>query len=244
MPLAGIWFLGCSLLVGLVLQRQVPYGELLLDPNSLNKVPWYTGLVSNLGILCWTTATSTAFFGSWLARFGGRQAASVMLGRGAVLSAILLLDDLFQLHVAVKPLFGISKAVVYLAYLLVAGWWVATQRKEIQRTRSELLLASLAAFGGSVVVDQLGDAIPLLDAQAALLIEDACKFLGVLAWAQYFVLTSSDIVKSIVGELRAKAANVEPQPVEPPLVQAPMIDGGYADAIVNNHKPNTRSEAR
>lgn len=206
LPLVGIWFLGCLFLVGLVLQRQVPYGELLLDPNSLNKVPWYTGLVSNLGILCWTTATSTAFFGSWLARYGDRRAASIMLGRGAALSTILLMDDLFQLHVAVKPLFGVSKPVVYLVYLLVAGWWVVTQRKEIRRTRAELLLASLCAFGGSIVVDQLGSSVPLLDAQGALLIEDACKFLGVLAWAQYFVLTSSDIVKSIVGELRAKAA--------------------------------------
>lgn len=239
LPLVGIWFLGCLLLTGLVLQRQVPYDELLLDPNSLNKVPWYTGLVSNLGILCWTTATSTAFFGSWLARYGGRHAASVMLGRGALLSTILLLDDLFQLHVAVKPLFGVSKAMVYLAYLLFAGWWVTTQRVEIRRTRSELLLASLAAFGGSVVVDQLGSALPLLDSQAALLLEDACKFLGVLAWAQYFVLTSSDIVKSIVGQLRAEAASAGE------IAGRVSIDGDdYAEASAAPARSSIRSRDR
>jgi hypothetical protein len=206
LPLVCIWFLGCVLLTGLVLQRQVPYNELLLDPNSINRVPWYTGLVSNLGILCWTTATATAFFGAWLARFGGRPAASTMLARGAVLSSILLLDDLFQLHVAVKPLFGVSKPMVYACYLAVAGWWVVTQRTEIRRTRAELLLAALAAFGGSVIVDQLGAALPLLNADRSLLVEDACKFLGVLAWAQYFVLTSSDIGRSIVTELREQAS--------------------------------------
>ncbi|MGI9597929.1 MAG: hypothetical protein ACR2QK_17320 [Acidimicrobiales bacterium] len=201
-PLAAIWFLGCLLLVGLVVQNQVPYDELLLDPNSLNRAPWYTGLVSNLGILGWTTATAAGYFGSWIARYGNRPAASTMLGRGAVLSTVLLLDDLFQLHVAVEPLFGISKPVVYLCYLIVAGWWVATQWREIGRTRSELLLASVGAFGASIVIDQLGATVPGLDQQTSLLLEDACKFLGVLAWAQYFALTASDIVKSIVNELR------------------------------------------
>ncbi len=249
-------------MVGLVLQRQVPYDELLLDPNSVNRVPWYTGLVSNLGILCWTTATSTAFFGSWLARYGGRRAASVMLGRGAVLSTILLLDDLFQLHVAVKPLFGVSKAAVYLAYLIVAAWWVLTQREEIRRTRSELLLASLGAFGGSIVVDQIGAQLPLLDADSALLIEDACKFLGVLAWAQYFVLTSSDIVKSIVTELRARASSpndsvptgpahgsaadsvVNNGAVGDDLVQASQDNSDYADAIASPERFSRRSRSR
>lgn len=192
-----MWLMGCALILGLLAQRQVPYDQLLLDPNSLNKVPWYTGLISNLGILGWTTATATGFFGSWVAQYGGRPAAASMLRWGAVLSTILLFDDLFQLHVAVKPL-GISKPMVYLGYLVVTGWWTAAQFREIRRTRAELLLASGAAFAASVVVDQIGSSIPLLGPQGVLVLEDASKFLGVLAWAQYFTLTSSDIVKSIV----------------------------------------------
>lgn len=201
-PLAIIWFVGLALLLGLVAQRQVPYDQLLLDPNNLNKVPWYTGLVSNLGILGWTTATATAFFGSGVARYGNRQAAASMLRRGGVLSCVLLFDDLFQLHVAVKPLFGVSKSMVYVAYLAVAGWWFVTQFREIRRTRVELLIAAGIAFAGSVIVDQVGADAPGLSDQSALLVEDACKFLGVLAWALYFVMTSRDIVRSIVNQLR------------------------------------------
>ena len=223
LPLAAIWLAGCSLLVVLMVQRQVPYDELLLDPNNINKVPWYTGLVSNLGILGWTTATATGFFGSWIARYGGRSAAATMLGRGAALSTILLLDDLFQLHVAVKPLLGVSKPMVYAGYLVVAAWWFSTGRDEIARTRTELLLAATTAFGGSIVIDQLGSALLGLDEAGALLLEDACKFLGVLAWAQYFVLTSSDIVESIVTDLRAERAGPgravpRPQPTAPAAV--------------------------
>ncbi len=205
-PLAIIWLLGCALILGLLAQRQVPYDQLLLDPNSLNKVPWYTGLVSNLGILGWTTATATGFFGSWVARYGGRPGAASMLRWGAVLSTVLLFDDLFQLHVAVKPL-GISKPMVYAGYLLATGVWSVLQFQEIRRTRSELLLASGAAFAASVIVDQVGASLPLFSTQGALVLEDASKFLGVLAWAQYFSLTSADIVKSIVRRQTAETGS-------------------------------------
>ena len=201
LPLAAIWFVGLLLLSALVVQREVPYDQLLLDPNSINNAPWYTGLVSNLGILGWTTATASAFFGAGVTSYGGRRAAASMLRRGGLLSGVLLLDDLFQLHVIVKPLFGISKSAVYVAYLLIAGWWVATQFRELRRTRIELLTASGFAFALSVVVDQLGAAIPGMTSQSALLVEDASKFLGVLAWAQYFVLTARDIMRSIVNQL-------------------------------------------
>ena len=85
-----------------------------------------------------------------------------------------------------------------------AAWWVATQHRELRRTRSELLLASAAAFAASILFDQLGAKTPVLSQQLSLLFEDACKFLGILAWAQYFVLTSADIVRSIVNGLRSQ----------------------------------------
>ena len=204
-PLAAIWSLGLILLVGLALQRQIPYDELLLDPNNLAGVPWYTGLVSNLGILGWTTATATGFFGAWIAHYGNRPAAASMLVKGATLSAILLFDDLLQLHVIVKPLIGLPKVAVYGFYLAVALRWVATQHRELRRTRLELLVAAGGAFALSIGLDQVEALTPWLSSGQRLLIEDAAKFLGVLAWAQYFVLTSGAIVTSIVTELRAKA---------------------------------------
>ncbi len=210
LPLAVIWALGCLLLVGLALQRRVPYDELLLDPNNLVGVPWYTGLVSNLGILGWTTATATGFFGAWIAHYGHRPAAASMLVDGAVLSTILLFDDLLQLHVVVEPLVGIPKPAVYLFYLAVALRWVLRHRTELHRTRLELPVAAAGAFALSIGLDQVSFLVPWLSSSQRLLIEDAAKFLGVLAWAQFFVLTSGAIVTSIVTELRAKAVVVAP----------------------------------
>lgn len=239
LPLVVIWPAGIALLAVLALQRQVPYSELLLDPNSINKVPWYTGLVSNLGILGWTTATVAGLFGTWIARFGGRPGAAAMLGRGSLLSALLLLDDLFQLHVLVRPLLGLPKSVVYVGYLGVALWWVVGQHREIIRTRVAVLLAASAALGLSVVVDQATGRIGVLGGDAALLIEDAAKFLGVLAWAQYFVLTASDIVRSIINELRADRS--EPKPADPSGPQAIHIDGGLDPALKASPAPRVRA---
>lgn len=202
LPLALLWSAAGGLLLGVALQREVPYDQLLLDPNSLGKVPWYTGLVSNLGVLGWTTATVTGFFGAWIAHYGQRPAAARLLARGAMLSTILLLDDLFQLHVIVQPVLGLTKPVVYALYLVMAGWWVATQWRELHRTRAGLLVAAGMAFAVSIGVDQFGGTLAAIDAETRLVVEDAGKFLGVLAWAQYFAFTSAAIVTSIVTELR------------------------------------------
>jgi len=207
LPIAVIWAIGLVFLVGLALQRQVPYDELLLDPNNVAGIPWYTGLVSSLGILGWTTATVTAIFGAWIAHYGSRPAAARMLLHGAILSAVLLFDDLLQLHVILKPALGIPKPAVYVAYLGIAGWWVASQWRELRRTRAELLVAAGAAFALSIGLDQVAALVPWLTDSQRLLGEDAAKFLGVLAWAQFFTLTSGSIVTSIVTELRAAAGH-------------------------------------
>lgn len=237
-PIAIIWTMGLTFLVGLALQRQVPYDQLLLDPNNVAGIPWYTGLVSSLGILGWTTATVTGFFGAWVAHYGNRPAASRMLFHGAVLSAVLLFDDLLQLHVILKPAIGIPKMAVYVTYLVVALWWVVGQWRELRRTRSELLVAAGGAFAVSIGLDQVADLLPWLSPDQILLLEDAAKFLGVLAWAQFFTLTSGAIVTSIVTELRQAAAHpLGPAPTrtrsdDPPLPQPDTGDQSGAGAPV------------
>lgn len=241
-PIAVIWTMGLVFLVGLALQRRVPYDELLLDPNNVAGVPWYTGLVSSLGILGWTTATVTGFFGAWVAHYGNRPAAARMLVHGAVLSTVLLFDDLLQLHVILKPAVGIPKIAVYVAYLLFALWWVASQWRELRRTRAELLLAAGAAFTVSIGLDQVAGLVPWLGPDQRLLIEDAAKFLGVLAWAQFFTLTSGAIVTSIVTELRQAAVTAattaeqaardraRPVDVQPSAPAEPVIPASSASS--------------
>ena len=62
-----------------------------------------------------------------------------------------------------------------------------------------------SAFVVSLVVDQL---VSGAESGNRMLLEHGAKFLGVLAWALYFVRTAADIVSSIAR----KATEVNPQP--------------------------------
>ncbi len=216
MPLAALWLGACCLLVAMVLQNQVPYEDLLLDPTYASGLPWYMGMVSNLGVLGWTAAAVSGGLGSWTAQMANRRGAAMMLAGGSLLTVLLLFDDLFQLHVLVKPLLGLPKWSAYLVYGSAAMFWVGTQAVEIRRTRYGLLVAAATAFAVSLLLDQLAPAFDL-SARGALVAEDSAKFFGILAWAQYFVLTSVDIVRSILNQLANQSQKTpvdEPQRVK------------------------------
>lgn len=206
--LAAIWAIAAALLLGLFEQNAVPPEALLLDPSAYNRLPWYTGLVSNLGILGWTVAATAAATGARLGRLAGRDSATRFLRAGAMLGILLLLDDLFQLHVVVAQQLGIDKASFYGLYGLLGLGWIVEHRAEALRTRWALLIASGLVLGGSGVIDQV-----LATSATALIMEDALKFLGILAWAQYFVLTTTDIARSIVDQ---QAADRPVEPGSPP----------------------------
>ncbi len=204
-PLGAVWLAALIMLLVLVMQNVIPYELLLLDPSYAGGQPWYTGLVSNLGILAWTTATAAAVAGAWVSWLGGRHGAASMLRGGAILSTLLLLDDLFQLHSVVTNALGAPKASFYLLYLVLTWWWVISERNELHRTNYQLLVCAGGAFAASLVVDQVG----VGSKDVSLVLEDAAKFLGVLAWAMYFIVTARDITRSIVVALRLQVANAE-----------------------------------
>ncbi len=195
-PLAALWLAGACLLGLLIGKSSIPSEQLLLDPAHLQSRPWYLGLVSNLGVLGWTTATVAAAGGGWISRAGGRRGAADMLRAGALLSGLLLLDDLFQLHIVVADVVGTSKMAFYATYAVLAGAWIITNIAELHRARWPLLVAAIAALSTSAVTDQL-----MSGAGRGLIAEDSAKFLGILAWALFFVLTTRDIADSVLTEL-------------------------------------------
>ncbi len=193
LPLLVLWAI-CAVVLGvLVLQDSVPQADLLLDPTTTGRLPWYTGLVSNLGVLAWALATAAAAGGAYISRLGQRDGAMAFLQGGALLSTLLLLDDLFQFHIVVHRTTPLPKTGVYVVYIALTLGWVATHRSEIARTRWQFLAAAGAAFAVSVTID-----VATSKTTAALVAEDAAKFLGVMAWAAYFVHTALDIARSLI----------------------------------------------
>ncbi|NNC79782.1 MAG: hypothetical protein HKN94_06465 [Acidimicrobiales bacterium] len=197
MPLIAVWGLGALTIAAILATYSLDDTQLLLDPTSVAGLPWYTGLVSNLGVLAWTLGTVAAAGAAHVAHLAGRDAAASFLRQGALLAALLTLDDLFRLHSSALPkLFGVPKLVVLAVYALLGVAWVVVHHREILRTRWVVLVGAVAPIGLSVLFDLLGTG-----SGNWIVIEDTAKFLGVLAWASYFVLTARDIASSVIREL-------------------------------------------
>ena len=203
--LAALWAAGGAALVIANAQTRIPLRELLLDPTALRNVPWYSGIVSNLGILVWTVAAASALGGAWVARETNRPSASRFLGTGGIVTVILLLDDLLLLHSTVLPrLFDIQKPAATLLVVSPAVAWLLVFAGEVRRTRWVILVGALVSFAVSLAADFVLHPA----ASAELLLEDGAKFLGVLAWGLYFVLTTYDIVRSTIQTAMAATGDV------------------------------------
>ena len=209
-PLMGVWIVGVLVLV--VVAGHDESGQLLVDPAYASGGRWYFGFVSNLGILAWAVATVAAASSSWLTRIDGRPRASVFLRNAAIVSGILLLDDLFTFHATLAPKVFIPKNVAQLALAIMVVVWLLKDWSEIRRTRFVVLVAGLVANVVSLAVDVIVD--PTM-AEKALVFEDGPKFLGILAWATYFVLTSCDISRSVVSSWQFKLMTTTSKTIAP-----------------------------
>lgn len=193
LPLAGAWLVATGVLALLAAQHRIPYEALFLDPSYFSGLPWYTGLVSDLGVVGWVAAATLAALGARVAGLDGRAAARRYLGGAALFTTLMALDDLFELHGVVTDVLSQPKAAFYGLYLVLGLWWLADNWAEARRTRWPLLAAAVAALATSVVIDQVVAPSP-----AELLAEDSPKFLGIVAWALYFGLTADDVARSVV----------------------------------------------
>lgn len=194
-PLALAWGVGVAVMAAVASQSKENVGQLLMDPSFTLGTRWYTGLVSNLGILAWTVGCAAAFAGAWLCRLGNRDRAARFLLGGCVVGALLLLDDLFQFHSVLLPSeFNAPKFLGEAILGVALVWWALTYLGEIRRTHFHLLIAAGIGFGLSLVVDSAYAPVP---GQGWNIIEDGAKFLGILAWSAYFVATTRDICRSV-----------------------------------------------
>lgn len=194
-----LWLVGLVVLFAARMQTATPLRTLLLDPAHLTGSKWYTGALSNLGILAWTAGVVFACAGAWVSRRIGRSSAARFLAFGALATLILLLDDVFALHASpLKRALGGSKNTAQVLIILPVVVWVLVFYEDIRRTRSALLFAAMSSLAGSVAID----VVVGLQGDTQLLVEDGLKFLGILAWSQYFAITSRDIAASAIASVQ------------------------------------------
>jgi hypothetical protein len=170
-------------LVAFAAVHDVTARELARDPLSLAQEPPYLGALSQFGILAWSVGAGSCLVGYLVLRPSGERTARRFFLWGGLLTAVLALDDLFQIHENASQLPSLSEPLVLLAYPLallafLASFW----RSAPLRLVRPLLVASLALLGASMALDRVPEealfAFPFW--------EDGSKFLGIAGWAATF----------------------------------------------------------
>jgi hypothetical protein len=167
-------------LVGVL--KNVPPGFMTEDPLQTAKFPWYTGALSNLGIILWSISIGCAFTGAILAIKKPHKFQFMIVS--GVLSSILVVDDMFMLHDGfLRYSLHIPERPIFLAYGLIFVVYTLYFLRDILSDDSFLILfVALLFLGSSMVIDAV---IPYSSLET--FIEDGIKFIGITFWAAYFL---------------------------------------------------------
>lgn len=157
----------------------------------------YIGLVSNAGLLVWAAAAGVCLVTAVVCRLDARSSlAGPFLWLG-LLTAVLAVDDGFQLHEYAAPaVVAQGEALTILVYALALGVILLRYRSFVLRTPFGLLLASGALFAVSIACDRWATDLHL--------VEDGAKLLGIVSWAMWLVSTSVAVLRA---DTRAPASS-------------------------------------
>jgi hypothetical protein len=163
------------------------------DPFVLGDLPFYAGILSNMGILLWCATAAICFFSSALLKeYNREQDLRFFLFMGGIFTSLFLFDDLFQMHKIFYPVFlNLSAALVYGVYGLSALWYLIHFRKQIQETDFLLLGFSFVFFVLAVAFDTLS-----LLPRGNTAFSDGLKLLGIVSWFTYFTRTCWGKIKT------------------------------------------------
>ncbi len=170
----------------------VRFSDLSRDPLAVAELTreawWYYGALSNCGIVAWAAGASIAGFMTGLTRNGERGFWCL----ASVMTAGLLLDDLFQLHDRVLPrLTGIADDVAILGHGLLAVVFLAVHHRRIQHSPYGMAVWAAVWFALSILQDVTAIVSPsAICLDGDYLVEDGAKFVGILLWTAYLVATA------------------------------------------------------
>ncbi|MEO1237023.1 MAG: hypothetical protein AAFX76_09570 [Planctomycetota bacterium] len=168
----------------------LPVGDFFRDLSSTGNVPPLTGAASQLGLALWAAAAAVAGYNALRhARLGGRPAVARFLAATGVLSAALLLDDMFLVHEELAyPAVGLGeRSVLGLFVLAAAALFVVYRRFILSGPALPVLLTACVCFAVMLGVDRVQEQIS--NQNLRYLLEDGMKFFGIVAWLTWVVLT-------------------------------------------------------
>ena len=180
-----------ALLTFVSINSQIPMGTLTRDPATLEGFHPLIGILSNLGILLWCGTAAVCLFGAVILHQNGSKNAGRFLAGSAFLTFFLLFDDFFLFHdVLSRQYFGIREKGVYVIIVTITIIYAAIFWRTILKTEYIVLGFALILLASSLGIDALLAGLTEKMGEWSFLVEDGLKFLGIVAWCNYFIGTS------------------------------------------------------
>lgn len=178
------------------LQDAVDPGTLLRDPATTTDQPATLGLFSSLGVIAWNIAWVVLAGSAYLLHRAGASGRLVgFTAYGAILTAALMLDDLFLGHESAGRQ-GVPQTLIFGLYATAALVWAFKYRDQLRATPITVLGAAAMLFGTSLAIDL---AFESSDAKWRILSEDGAKFLAILALAVWAASSARQMLVPRVG---------------------------------------------
>lgn len=164
----------------------------LVDPSFSPSTSWSHGSLWALGLAGWAWAFAAGAVGALAAR---PRAALAPMGRllagASLLTLVLLLDDLFQLHEPTIPdATGVPQGVVLAIYAALVVTWLVTNRRALPDTDLGVLAITLVFF--AIWIGAKG--APGLPARTS--VAAGAKLCAIAGWASYVTLAAARVVRA------------------------------------------------
>jgi hypothetical protein len=187
--------------------------QLMVDPTEVMRVPFYIGIVADIGVLLWAATVSICLFISvFLAQWVGKAWRNFFLVSG-LLTLVLLLDDLLRIHDEIFPVyFGIKGDFIGIVYVLLVSLYLLRYRTLIFQQSYDFLVMALGFFALSVAIDVAPTALKeQFFVRDILLLEDGAKLLGIANWLAYFGYLGASVLGKANHQLSGQQADDQTQ---------------------------------
>lgn len=193
------------ILMFLRIQNKIPIRTLVIDVFTIAKIPAYTGLISNIGLLIWCVALTTCFLSSAIIKQKSNSPEMhKFLFYSGCLSSLLLLDDLFLLHERFfQTYFHIPEKITFGIYGIFLIYCLIRFRKIIWKTEFTFLVLAIVFFGVSLLIDIfVENYLNITGDPNFSLLEEGSKLLGIFSWCNYLVKVSFNKITSDLSAIR------------------------------------------
>lgn len=175
------------LIVMISIYFDIPVGNFTRDPIAVLGGHHLIGIISNIGILFWSATAAICLFASKVDL--DKTEFSTFLLFSALLTFLLLFDDLFQLHEKIDNYLYVHEYTAYIVYFILISIYFVKFSKIILSTEYLLLFIACCFLSLSVLADMLLSYV-ITQRDMKFLIEDGFKLFGIVTWSVYFIRTS------------------------------------------------------